>query len=40
MLKDILGANLLGNISAGKRINRAGYGNKKGEGTIKTDYGS
>ena len=35
-----LGANLLGNILAGKEINRSGYVNKKRKGLIKAGYGS
>ena len=35
-----LGASLLGNILAGKRINRAGYENKKRKGVIRAGYGS
>ena len=31
----LLSAGLLGNILAGKRINRTGYGNKKGKGVIR-----
>ena len=40
MLLGTLGAILLGNILAGKRINRAGYGNKKGKEIIRAGYGS
>ena len=44
MLLGTLGASLLGNMLAGKRINRAGYGSKdlqsnKGKGTIRAGYG-
>ena len=35
-----LSASLLGNILAGKGINRAGYGNKKEKGIKKSGYGS
>ena len=34
-----LGASLLGNILAGKRIVRAGSGNKKGNGIVRAGYG-
>ena len=34
MLLGTSGANLLGNLLAGKRIVRAGSGNKKGEGIV------
>ena len=34
MLFGTLGASLLGNILAGKGINRAGYENKKGKGVL------
>ena len=34
-----LGASLLGNILAGKRIVSAGYGNKEGKGMLRADYG-
>ena len=34
----ILGASLLGNILAGKGINRAGYGNKKDQKNNKMDF--
>ena len=40
MLLATLGARLLGNMLAGKRIVRAGYGNKKGKGTVRAGYGS
>ena len=48
MLLDTLGASSLGNILAGKRINRGGYGNKgkrviakrQDQGIIGTSYGS
>ena len=36
---DTLGATLLGNILAGNRIVRAGYGNKNGKGIVRADYG-
>ena len=47
MLLGTLGAILLGNILAGKRMNRAGeqivragYGNKKGKGIARAGYGN
>ena len=40
MLLATLGACLLGNMLAGKKIVRAGYGNKKGKGTVRAGYGS
>ena len=40
MLLGTLGACLLGNMLAGKRIIWAGYGSKGGEGIIKAGYGS
>ena len=43
MLLGTLGASLLGNILAGKGINRAGKGqgiNRAGEGVIKAGYGN
>ena len=45
MLLNTLGANLLGNILASKRITRAGYGSKdlqskEGKGIIRAGYGS
>ena len=39
MLLDTLGATLLGNILAGNRIVRAGYGHKNGKGIVRADYG-
>ena len=39
MLLGTLGAGLLGNILAGKGINRAGYRNKKRDGMIRAGYG-
>ena len=36
---DTLGATLLGNILAGNRIVRAGYGNKNGKGIGRAGYG-
>ena len=39
MLLSTLGASLLGNLLAGKRIVRVGYGNKKGKGIVRADYG-
>ena len=38
MLLGTLGAILLGNILTGRRINRAGYGNKKGGKNNKMDF--
>ena len=40
MLLGTLNASLLGNISAGERINRAGNGNKKGKGIIRAGHES
>ena len=43
MLLGTLGASLLGNILAGKRINRAGKGrgiNRAGEGVLRAGYGN
>ena len=34
-----LGASLLGNLLAGTEIVRAGSGNKKGKGIVRTGYG-
>ena len=39
MLLSTLGASLLGNLLAGKRIVRVGYGNKKGKGIVRAGYG-
>ena len=39
MLLGNLGASLLGNMLAGKRIVRAGFGNKKGKGIVRAGYG-
>ena len=39
MFLGTLGASLLGNILAGKRIVRAGSENKKGKGTVRAGYG-
>ena len=39
MLLDTLGASLLGNMLTGKRILRAGYGNKQGKGTLRAGNG-
>ena len=39
MFLGTLGASLLGNILAGKRIVRAGSGNKKGNGIVRAGYG-
>ena len=35
-----LGASLLGDMLAGRRIVRAGYGNKKGKGIVRAGYGN
>ena len=35
-----LGPSLLGNMSTGKGILRAGYGNKEGKGMLRAGYGS
>ena len=40
MLLGTLGSTLLGNMLAGKRIVRAGYGNKQGKGIVRAGYGS
>ena len=40
MFLSTLGASLLGNTLAGKRIVRAGYGNKKGQGIVKEGHGN
>ena len=40
MLLGTLGASLLGNVLAGKGMNRDGYGNKKGKGIIRAGHGS
>ena len=39
ILLGTLRASLLGNMSAGKGIIRAGSGNKKGKGIVRADYG-
>ena len=39
MLLGTLGARLLGNLLAGKRIVRTGSGNKKGKGILRAGYG-
>ena len=39
ILLGTLGASLLGNMLAGKGIVRAGSGNKKGEGIVRTSTG-
>ena len=39
MLLGTLGASLLGNLLAGKRIVRGGSGNKKGKGIVRADTG-
>ena len=39
MLLGTLGASLLGNLLVGKRIVKAGSGNKKGKGIIRTSTG-
>ena len=40
MLLGTLGASLLGNILAGKRVVRAGSGNKKGKGIVRAGSGN
>ena len=40
MLLGTLGASLLANMLPGKRIVRAGYGNKKGKVIVRAGYGS
>ena len=40
MLLGTLGASLLGNILAGKRITREAYGSNRGKGIIKEGSGS
>ena len=40
MLLDTLAASLLGNLLAGKRIVRAGSGNKKGKGILRAGSGN
>ena len=40
MLLGTLGASLLGNLLAGKRIVRADSGNKKGKGIVRAGYGN
>ena len=40
MLLGTLGASLLENLSSGKGIVKAGYGNKKGEGIVQAGYGN
>ena len=39
MLLDTLGASLLGNLLAGKGIERAGSGKKEGKGILRAGYG-
>ena len=39
MLLGTLGASLLRNMLAEKRIVRAGFGNKKGKGIVRAGYG-
>ena len=39
MLLGTLGASLLGNLSTGKEIVRAGLGNKKGKGIVRAGIG-
>ena len=39
MLLSILGASLLANLLAGKGIERAGSGNKKGKRVVRAGYG-
>ena len=38
--RSTLGASLLGNMLAGKGIERAGYGNKKGKGMLRAGQGN
>ena len=40
MLLGTLGDSLLGNMLAGKRIVRAGYGNKQRKGILRAGYGN
>ena len=40
MLLGTLGASLLGDISTGKGMLRAGYGNKEGKGISRASYGN
>ena len=40
MLLRTLGASVLGNMLTGKITLKAGYGNKKSKGILKTGYGS
>ena len=40
MLLGTLGASLLGNLLTGKRILRAGSGNKKGKGIVRAGTGN
>ena len=40
MLLGTLGASLLGDISTGKGMLRAGYGNKEGKGIARASYGN
>ena len=40
MLLGTLGASLLENVLAGKRIARTGSGNKKGKGIVRVGYGN
>ena len=40
ILLGTLGASLLGNLLSGKRIVRAGFGNKKGKGIVRAGYGN
>ena len=40
MILGTLGASLLRNLSTGKGIVRAGYGNKKGKGIVRASYGN
>ena len=40
MLLRTLGASLLGNLSTGKGVVRAGYGNNKGKGVVRAGYGN
>ena len=40
ILSGTLGASSLGNVSAGKRMLREGFGNKKGKGMLRAGYGN
>ena len=40
ILLELLGASFWGNMSIGKRVLRAGYGDKKRKGIARADYGN